>query len=101
MIVSDCQDVNLLLGDQVGQVVRKPRHWDTSNVEVGGKPIDSPSDSRRANERPDRAVNRSEEGQPQAGVTLFVPPCGVLDFSRRLGSESDPLAHPASSSASL
>lgn len=99
-IVSDRQDVNPVRGDEVSQVVGKPGHRDAPYLEVLRQPLDRSSSSRRSDNGLDGDVDRCKEGQPQARVTLLVPSCGVFELSRRLRSETDLRAHPASSSAS-
>jgi hypothetical protein len=98
--VSDRQDADLSLGDQVDQVVGKPGYRDSSHVEVLCKSTERRSSSGRSGDGPDGDINGGEEGETQAGVTLLIPPCCVFELSRRFGSKSDLLTHSASSSAS-
>lgn len=78
--MGDRQNVNVSLSDQVGQVVGKSGHRDTSHVEILRKPFDRRSRVGRSDNGPDSGINRGEKGDAQASVTLLVPPSGVVEF---------------------
>ena len=95
------EDLDLVLGDQVGDVVGKPPDREPPHDQVLSETIDLPPGSRPADDGLDRQVDGGKKGETQAGMAPLVPPCGLFELSRCLGGETDRLAHPASWSASL
>jgi hypothetical protein len=50
---------------------------------------------------PQRQLDHGNEGKTQADVAPLVPPGGLFELGYCLWGETDPVAHPASSFASL
>ncbi len=100
-VMGDRQDVNLVVADQVRQVVGKSGHRHASHVQIRSQPVNWHPGLGPSHDRLDGTIDRGDKGKTQAGMTLFVPACGIFELSRRLVDEVNPLAHRVSSSVSL
>lgn len=79
--MSDGEDVNLVGGDQEGDVVGKPPDPGSPDHEVVRKAIDRTPGLRPAGDGCDRQVDGGKEGKAQAGVALLVPSGRLFDLS--------------------
>lgn len=89
----DCQDVNLVVCDQIGKVVRIARHRRSPNIESLRQSLDSCSGCGPRRDRLNRRVDRVEEHGAKTSTPILIPARGVGKLRRSFRPEPDRPRH--------
>lgn len=80
--MGDGEDVDPVTGRQVGDVIGKPQHRRSPHQQFSGESFDGHAGVRPCDRALDRAVDSSEELQPETGTLLVVPDGGGFKLRR-------------------
>jgi hypothetical protein len=78
--MSDRQDAKMIVGDEIGNVVRESRDRRSPNFELRDETLGRCARARPVPEQSDRCLDRVNEGIAEARPLLLVPSRRVLEL---------------------
>ena len=94
MVMRNGEDMDHVVADQVGHVVREPRYRQSSNGEVWWQSLHGRARMRPSTGVLDGPVNRGEELQTKAVTLVLVPDRCGFELGCRVGMDRDRATHP-------